>query len=96
MESCHIDHTRDEDYDSVYNGFYATVIEHLAHHLLFIDHPFDIGLTYSGNQWAIKELKQRVLEHYQNSNLPEETMLQDLEKAKKDVQNYLTILEEEV
>lgn len=53
LQRAHIDHTRNERYNHPNNGVVMTVKEHLAHHILFVHNPEFIGLTYTGNVYAI-------------------------------------------
>ena len=58
LHMAHILHTKDETYDDPSRGICVTVEEHLQMHEKAKGHARDIGLTESGNNYAIKKLKE--------------------------------------
>jgi hypothetical protein len=92
MDCIHLDHTRgSKHYNDPANGFYGTVIVHLAHHTIYRDYPRAIGLTYAENEWSIQTLKKRCLEVYGDN---EELFNQEYQEAEDKLKEYLSAKKE--
>ncbi len=75
LEASHNNHTRCESYDRPGNGRLVLDTEHFAYHLLYRDSALDIGLTETQNEWALKQIWNRIAGFSLTRSLsPDETM----------------------
>lgn len=96
LHCMHLDHTKGtRHYNSPRNGIYGTIIEHLAHHMLYRDNPEDIGLNYQENQYAINTLRINLIREYNRIGRDTALISEDLKKAEDRVYDYLMKLFEE-
>ena len=63
LEAMHLNHDHSDKalYNLPSNGLMGASIVHLAHHVFFINEPEKIGLTRAGNNWAIDQIANRVV-----------------------------------
>jgi len=66
LETAHISHQRNSNYNLPSNGLLVTSLEHYAHHLLHLKNPEKIGLNRHHNEFAIRETCKRAEQDAQN------------------------------
>lgn len=62
LETAHLSHVKNSNYNNPENGLLVTTLEHYCHHLLHFKHPHKIGLSVSHNNFAIQETCKRAEE----------------------------------
>lgn len=68
MHAMHLNHTKDETYDSPERGLFVTILEHLNFHRQHIGDADSIGLTEDQNNWSISMLIRNITNHEEDMN----------------------------
>lgn len=92
MHCIHIDHRRDKYYNMAGNGFYGTILEHYAHHLMFRGKAHMIGLSESENEWSIGTLYNNLVKDYEKRGYDIDNIDHDLDIALSQVECFISKL----
>ncbi len=88
MECGHKVHGYSKDRQKPENGLLMTIFEHFMHHFKFQGKAHEIGLSERSNNWAIKQIGNRISEWASRNNVNDSDVAGYMAQANESVNDY--------